>query len=75
MRTWLNRVRRMTSSDYVTAVEVLTLAVWVEAALGVMPFSRLLQRVIYVCAEVCRRREFLAIAKDWKESGGYSAVR
>ena len=45
MRTWLDRARRMTVSDYVTAVEVLTLAVWVEAALGVMPFSRLLQRV------------------------------
>jgi hypothetical protein len=45
MRVWLGRARRMTLSDSVTAVDVLRLAIWIEIALRVMPFSRLLQRV------------------------------
>ena len=45
MRPWLARARRMTIVDYVTAVEVLGLVVWIEIALKVMPFSRLLQRI------------------------------
>jgi hypothetical protein len=45
MRIWLVRIRRMTTSDYMTAVEVLRLAVWVEIAIRLMPFSRLLERV------------------------------
>jgi hypothetical protein len=35
----------MTMTDYLTAVEVIGLAVWIEIALEVMPFSRLLQRL------------------------------
>ena len=35
----------MTMTDYLTAVEVVGLAVWIEVALKVMPFSRLLQRI------------------------------
>ena len=45
MRLWYGRVRRMRATDYATAIEVLALAVWVEVALRVMPFSRLLERV------------------------------
>ena len=30
-------------TDYLTVVEVVSLAVWIEIALKVMPFSRLLQ--------------------------------
>jgi Transglutaminase-like superfamily len=33
----------MTMTDYLTVVEVVSLAVWIEIALKVMPFSRLLQ--------------------------------
>ena len=44
MRTWVVRARRMTPSDYIVAIEVLLLAVWIEVAIGVMPFSRLLDR-------------------------------
>ena len=44
MRRWIARARRMTTTDYVIAVEVLALAVWIEAAVKVMPFSRLLKR-------------------------------
>jgi len=35
----------MTAADYRTAIEVLRLAVWVEAAIHLMPFSRVLERV------------------------------
>jgi hypothetical protein len=35
----------MTAADYLTAIEVLRLAVWVEAAVRVMPFSRVLERM------------------------------
>src|SRR5262245_34014688 len=45
MRMWLARARRMTAADYLTAIEVLRLAVWVEAAIRVMPFSRVLERM------------------------------
>ena len=45
MKTWLRRVRRMTMTDYHTAVEVIGLAVWIEVALKAMPFSRLLERI------------------------------
>src|SRR5688572_21454114 len=45
MRLWFGRVRRMRAPDYATAIEVLGLAVWVEVALRVMPFSRLLERL------------------------------
>ena len=44
MRAWLARVRRMTRTDYVTAIEVVSLAVWIEIALEVMPFARVLRR-------------------------------
>jgi hypothetical protein len=45
MRTWFERVRRMTVTDHATAVEVLVLALWIEMAIRTMPFSRLLDRV------------------------------
>jgi hypothetical protein len=45
MRRWLARARRMTPADYLTAFEVLRLAVWVEGAIRVLPFSRLLERL------------------------------
>ena len=45
MRRWSGRLRRMTASDYRTAVDTLLLAVCVEIALRVMPFSRLLHRL------------------------------
>jgi Transglutaminase-like superfamily len=45
MRIWLGRLRRMRVSDYATAIEVLALAVGIEIALRVMPFSRLLERL------------------------------
>ena len=45
MRLWFGRVRRMRAPDYATAIEVLALAVWIEVALRVMPFSRLLERL------------------------------
>jgi hypothetical protein len=45
MRTWFGRIRRMTVADYATAVEVLMLAIWIEVAIRVMPFARLLDRV------------------------------
>jgi hypothetical protein len=35
----------MTAADYVTAIEVLKLAVWVEVAIRVMPFTRVLERM------------------------------
>lgn len=45
MRRWSGRLRRMTASDYRTAADTLLLAVCVEIALRVMPFSRLLHRL------------------------------
>jgi hypothetical protein len=45
MRRWSGRLRRMTASDYTTALDTLLLAVCVEVALTVMPFSRLLDRL------------------------------
>jgi hypothetical protein len=35
----------MTTTDYLTALEVVALAMWIEVALKVIPFSRLLQRL------------------------------
>ena len=35
----------MSASDYLTATEVIALAVWVEIAIRVMPFSRVLERM------------------------------
>ena len=45
MRRWFGRIRRMTPTDYKTAADTLRLAVWVEAAIRVMPVSRLLDRL------------------------------
>jgi hypothetical protein len=45
MRRWFGRVRRMRASDYATAIEVIALAIWVEIALRLMPFSELLERL------------------------------
>ena len=45
MRGWSGRLRRMTASDYRTALDTLLLAVCVEIALRVMPVSRLLDRL------------------------------
>jgi transglutaminase superfamily protein len=45
MRLWFARVRRMHASDYATAIEVVSLAVWVEIALRLMPFSEMLERL------------------------------
>ena len=45
MRAWIGRLGRMTASDYQTAIEVIGLALWVEAAINVVPFSRLLDRM------------------------------
>jgi hypothetical protein len=45
MSTWIARARRMTMTDCLTAVEVVGLAVWIEVALRVTPFSILLQRI------------------------------
>ena len=74
MRQWLARARRMTVADYVTAIEVLRLAVWVEAAIRVMPFSRVLERVRRNAsgphdapgaqAEYLRLVRFVAVAYD-----------
>ena len=74
MRTWLARARRMTAADYVTAIEVLKLAVWVEAAIRVLPFSRVLERmkrdasgtsnVASVQSEYQRLVRFVAVAYD-----------
>lgn len=44
MRAWVDRVRRMTTPDYLTAIEVIRLAVWMEVAIRVMSISRLLDR-------------------------------
>lgn len=51
MRRWIARAGRMTTTDYVTAIEVLATAIWIEAALRIMPFSRLLRRVERPSAE------------------------
>jgi hypothetical protein len=45
MRLWFGRVRRMHASDYATAFEVISLAIWVEIALRFIPFSELLERL------------------------------
>ena len=45
MRTWRVRFRRMRGTDYLTAIEVVSLAIWIEVALRVMSFSRLIDSV------------------------------
>ena len=71
MRLWYGRVRRMRAPDYATAIEVLALAVWVEVALRVMPFSRLLERLKHNAPHVTvsgdeyqRLRRYAAVAYD-----------
>jgi hypothetical protein len=61
----------MRASDYVTAVEVLALAVWVELALRTVPFSRLLERLqqpsphrAIADPEYRRLLRFVAVAYD-----------
>lgn len=74
MRIWFARVRRMSKADYGTAVEVVRHAVWIECALTLMPFSRLLRRVNHQTshaasasitpAEYQRLGRFVAVAYD-----------
>ena len=71
MRLWYGRVRRMRAPDYATAIEVLALAVWVEVALRVMPFSRLLERLKHHAPHITvsgdeyqRLRRYAAVAYD-----------
>jgi len=71
MRLWFGRVRRMRAPDYATAIEVLALAVWVEVALSVMLFSRLLERLKHHSphftisdAEYQRLLRFVVVAYD-----------
>jgi hypothetical protein len=77
MRRWSGRLRRMTASDYRTALDTLLLAVCVEIALRVMPFSRLLHRLrrvqsdsaagardVSAAHEYQRLRRFVAIAYE-----------
>jgi hypothetical protein len=63
MRTWAGRVRRMRASDYLTATEVLLLAVWVEIAIRVMPFSRVLERVTRASSSVA---DEAAVANEYR---------
>jgi len=74
MKTWLRRARRLTMTDYRTAVEVIGLAVWIEVALKAMPFSRLLERISRLSSdtrsaapapsEVLRLTRFVAVAYE-----------
>lgn len=74
MRIWIGRVHRMRASDYLTAIEVLALAVWVEIALRVMPVSRALARIARTSSpaadaaaignEYRRLHRFVAVAHD-----------
>ena len=71
MRLWFGRGRCMRAPDYATAIEVLALAVWVEVALRVMPFPRVLQRLkhhsphITVAGDEYQRlRRYVAVAYD-----------
>ena len=77
MRRWSGRLRRMTATDYRTALDTLRLAVCVEIALRVMPFSRLLHRLrrvrpdsaagahdVSAAHEYQRLRRFVAIAYE-----------
>ena len=74
MRRWVGRVRRMRASDYLTATEVLALAVWVEIAIRVMPVSRVIERLRRASSPVAdetaaayayrRLLRFVAVAYD-----------
>jgi hypothetical protein len=71
MRLWFSRVLPMRAPDYVTAIEVLALAIWVELALRVMPFARLLERLKRPSSSVAvtgdefhRLLRFVAVAYD-----------
>ena len=71
MRLSFGRVRRMRAQDYATAIEVLALAVWVEVALRVMRFPRLLERLKRPSPhttvsgdEYQRLRRYVAVAYD-----------
>src|SRR4029453_6233322 len=68
MRLWFDRARRMRVPDYATAIEVLALAVWVEIALRVMPFSRLLERL------KCRRSHVTVSSDQYQRLLRYVAV-
>jgi Transglutaminase-like superfamily len=78
MRCWYGRLRRITASDYRTAIDTLVLAVCVEFALRVMPFSRLLVRLTRASSDTAaaahdasaaarqyqRLRRFVAVAYE-----------
>jgi len=71
MRPWFGRLRRLRASGYATAIEVLALAIWVEAGLRVMTFSRLLERLKHRAPQVTvsgdeyqRLLRYVAIAYD-----------
>lgn len=74
MWTWIARARRMTMTDYLTLVEVVSLTLWIEIALEVMPFSRLLQGLnrhspgtpsaVSVRGEVPRLMRFVTVAYE-----------
>ena len=68
MRLWFGRVRRMRAPDYATAIEVLALAVWVEVALRVMPFSRLLERLTRASSPVGGQILILAGARETRKN-------
>jgi Transglutaminase-like superfamily len=68
MRTWAGRVRRMRASDYLTATEVLALAVWVEIAIRVMPFSRVLERMTRASSPVGGQIVILAGARATRKN-------
>jgi hypothetical protein len=68
---WFGRVHRLRASDYATAIEVVTLAIWVEFALRLMPVSVLLERLkqrsphIMGSGAECRRlHRYVAIAYE-----------
>ena len=71
MRTWAGRVRRMRASDYLTAAEVLALAVWVEIAIRVMPFSRVLERMTRASSPVAAAA---ASANEYRRLLGFVTV-
>jgi hypothetical protein len=61
----------MSACDYVTAIEVLRLAVWVEAALRLMPLSRVLERMR---RDTSRRTDPRGTGADYLRLGRFVAV-